>query len=309
MKSGLTKEQVAKFSILGLFDGWMLPGLLEILTNGGLVDDGFLAIFGQHITGEDWDSLLEAGASAGLLDVGRGRIFRVVPIVGLVLRNRLAAEFGENGLLALQCQMAVAIWGWLSHSGPIDFWSTIANNEWLSYQLQRSALSIFAEENIARALRFTIRNEHDSVASHIARGYLGGQLGDHFRLALTHIRQILSYERRPDARYDELSLVVARAEASQASAELRWPQCLENAERALELARSLGEDAGEIVELSCMLAHALARLHRIEETVRTLTDAAAQCASVEQRDAVLEEFSNIVEMLNMPDGDIAEAEQ
>jgi tetratricopeptide (TPR) repeat protein len=308
-KAGLTKEQVTAFAVLGLFDGWIIPPLLPILTNGGLAGDRFLATFGRHVTQSEWDVLLDAGAGAGLLDFGPGRVCRVVPVVALVLRGILVAEFGATGLSDLQLEMASAMAGWLSQSSRLDFWSSLEKSEWHSHRLQVSALSIFAEENIVRALRFAIRNQHDSLAAEIAYGYMGDQIGDHFRNALSHTTHILAYEGRPDVKYDELGFVVSRAEATLAKAALKWLDCLKSAERALDLAASIGVDADLIVSLSCMKAHSLARLHRVEAAVRTITEAAARCLNTGAREYVLEEFSNIIELLHMADADIADAEQ
>ena len=306
---GLTKDQITSFSVLGLFDGWVLSGLLTILTNGGLVGDRFFAVFGRHITEDEWNVLLDAGAATGLLDRGPGPVFRVVPLVALVLRSMLAGEFGEDGLLALQYEMALAVWGWLSRSGDIDFWSSLVENEWLSYRVQRATLSILDEENIIRALRFVIRNEHDADASQIARWYIGDRLDDHFRIALGHIARILSYERRPGVRYDKLDFSIARAQTYQTHADHKWPQCLQSADRALDLARSFDAEVGENVQVSCMRAHALARLHRVEEAIATIEQAAVLCVNGRQRDTVLEELSNIIEYLHLPDEDIQAAEQ
>lgn len=308
-KAGLTKEQVTAFAVLGLFDGWTIPPLLPILTNGGLAGDRFLATFGRHITQSEWDVLLDAGAAAGLLDFGPGRVFRVVPVVALVLRGILAAEFGAAGLGDLQLEMASAMAGWLSRSSRLDFWSSLETSEWHSHRLQVSALSIFAEENIVRALRFAIRNQQDPLAAEIAYGYMGDQIGDHFRNALAHTARILAYEGRPGAKYDELGFVMSRADATLAKADLKWSDCLKGAERALDLGESIGADANLMVSLSCMKAHSLARLHRVEAAVRTIKEAAAQCLTTGQREYVLEEFSNIIELLHMADDDIAEAER
>ena len=305
-----TKAQLVNFSVLGLFDGWIPPGLPVILTNGGLIGDRFFAVFGRHITEEEWSVLFDAGAMVGLLDVGPMRIFRLVPVVGLVLRSILASEFGEDDVTSLQYEMTLAMWGWLSRSSDINFWNSLGpDNAWRNYQVRRFTLSIMDEQNIIRALIFAIQNGHDEVAAPIARRYVGRQIDDHFRFALRYIRMILSYERRPEVQLDQLDFEVARALTYQWHADLGWPQCLQSSLRALELARSLSVDAEEIVRLLCMQAHALARLHRVESALGSIKVAASECVNADQRDAVLEEFSNIVELLNMPDDKIQESEQ
>ena len=107
---------------LGALDaGTVMPGLLALVTDGGLKTSHYDSLFAERVDVAEWAALAAEMAHLGLLNHS-SRDFnqnRMSGLVSYAMRRRLVTDLGEPALVALQKDMVATVAGffWLSNQG------------------------------------------------------------------------------------------------------------------------------------------------------------------------------------------------
>ncbi|WP_433260778.1 CHAT domain-containing tetratricopeptide repeat protein [Actinosynnema sp. CS-041913] len=232
----LPPPMLSALSYLGLFGYLIVPTVLSVFTDRGLVNDRFHAVTGTHISSDDWRELLDQAHRAGVLRPtahGVGREYHMSPVVGYALRGELAGRFSPEQLRALQRGANASVVGVIKNMFP-------GQPKGVGYagRQARELMSAYMDSNVWIAMLRAIEAADYGLAGELAAAYhddepLGSLAWWRSIEVVTHVFG-LCFDRLksdPDARGLRLSLHEMIGQAAMARSD--WEQATLHVEHIL----------------------------------------------------------------------------